>query len=299
MDIKQLKYFVTVIDMNSFSRAGKHLFVTQSTLSKAIRNLEQELGVQLIYFSGKKMYATDHGLQLYNMAQNMISQHSAIIETIHGSYPQEKGVLKIGIPPISGTCVFPQLAASFLEKYPGIELAVEPHSVHYTIQQMVEKNLLDVGFVLLPVLSDAFETVAITKSNYVVVTSTKNPLSRYETLGYADLQNQPFVLLGQDFRTYQEVIAGCRMAGFEPRILMRIDYWDMILQLVKLDMAISVLPLPILEAFPNDGLASIRLSDAVLNWEVVMITSKNRYETTSLKLFKDHVKAMVGGDDHR
>jgi len=293
LDVKQLKSFVTVVDMKSFSRAAKHLFVSQSMLSRVVKNLEQEYGVQLIYFDGNQMRLTHHGTQLYAMAQNLIRQHDAINEAMHGAVFQEKGVIRVGLSRIGGPSVFPDLAASFLKKYPSIEFAVEQRPWLQELEKMVATQELDVGFVLPPVLTNVFETMSVHKSSFVIVAHRNNPLAERETLHFSDLADQQFVMIGPEFRIHQEFLAGCRMAGFEPRIMANVVYPDLIFEFVKREMGITFIVQDRFDKFANDDLVSIPVVDAISQWEVVMITAKNRYESTPLRLFTDHVKEMV------
>jgi len=294
MESKQLRYFVTVVDMKSFSRAAKQLFVSQPALSSVIRNMEKEYGVQLIYFLGKQMHLTSHGTQLYAMAQNMLRQQDAIHEMMHGSFPMEKGILRIGLSHTMGPCLFPRLVSGFLEKYPDIEYVVEQYIGLKEIQDMVNKHQLDVGFVLLPVLANAFDVVPIHKSSRVIIASKRHPLAQRESLRFADLRDERFIMLGPLYRGYHEFLAGCRSAGFEPRIAMQLAHWDLIFQLVKLNMGITCLVKLLIETFPSDELVSIPVVDPVPSWEAVMITAKNRYDSIPLRLFKEHVQAVVG-----
>ena len=297
MDIKQLKYYVTVVDMSSFSRAAEHLFISQSALSRVIGNLEREYGVQLIYFQGKQMQLTRFGTQLYTMAQNLIYQYDAINEAMHGLPARKKGILRIGLSRIGGPSVFPDLGASFLEKHPDVEFVIEQHAWLHDIENMVNNHQLDAGFVLGPVSTDAFDVMPVHKSHYVIVTSTKHPLAERETLRFSDLCEERFIMLSREFRICQEFLAGCRMAGFEPHMIAHLVHWDLICKLVKRNMGITFLVQALLDAFPDEGLKSIPIVDALTEWDVVMITAKNRYESAPLKLFKDHIQEMAGGDE--
>lgn len=274
--------------MKNLSQAGKYLFVSQSTLSKAIQGLENELGLRLIYFSGKKMYLTSYGAHLYNMAQNMLEQYDEIVDTMHGLSHLKKGVIKIGVPPIIGTCVFPNLIAGFIEKYPGIEFVIDQYFA-YNVQQLVDKKILEIGFTILPTISDSFDTINIINSKYVVVVNRKNPLSSKTSVHYSDLIQEKFILLGEEFRLYNDIIVGCRLADFEPRVIMRLSDWDLILQLVILNMGISILPYPIINMFSHEDFAVLELLDPNANWDVIMITPKNHYETVAVKAFKEHI----------
>lgn len=292
MDIKQLKYFVTIVKAKSFSKAAKRLFVSQSAMSKAMQGLEAELGIKLIYFSGKNMHVTPYGAQLYNMAVNLIEQHEMIIDTMHDISHLNKGTLKIGVPPIIGTCVFPMFAAEFIEKYPAIDLIIDQHEAK-EIKEMIHNRVLDLGFTLLPTDEEVFDILPIVKSRHVVMTSPKHPLANCQGLRYADLRNEKFIMLGEEYVLYNNLMAGARLAGFEPNIIMRLSSWDLVLKLVMMNMGITILPLPLLSIFSGIELSAISLDESANEWDVALISLKDSYESLSAKAFKEHVKEVL------
>lgn len=289
MDIKQLRYFVTIADMKGFSLAAKYLFVTQSTLSKSLQNLENELGVQLIYFVGKKMYITNYGTDLYNMAKPLLGQHDAILDAMHGLTQLEKGIIRVGVPPIIGTVTFPKLIADFIEVHPGIEFLIDQHNA-IDIQHMVANHLLDIGLTILPLLYDSFDILHIMDSTYDVVMNKKNPLAQNTSLSYSDLKRQSFILLGETYRVYHDVLTGCRQSDYEPHVLMRLNTWDLILEFVRINMGISILPHDIVAHHPCEDIVGVPLANPVEDWKVVMVTSKTQYETIALKALKEHIR---------
>jgi len=230
------------------------------------------------------------------LAQNMLRQQDAIHEMMHGDFSVEKGIIRIGLSYTMGPCLFPPLASGFLEKYPDIEFVVEQRVGLKEIQDMVNKHQLDVGFVLLPVLANVFDVVPIHKSSRVIITSKRHPLAQRESLRFSDLRDERFIMLGPLYRGYHEFLAGCRAADFEPRIVMQLAHWDLIFQLVKLNMGITCLARILIETFPSDELASIPVLDPIPSWDAVMITAKNRYDSIPLRLFKEHVLAVAGAE---
>ena len=155
MDIKQLKYFMAIADVQSFSEASKRLYVSQPTLSKSMKNLEEKLGVELFCLVGKKVQVTDYGKRLYQKAQLLIEQYDALYNEIRDLTTLQTGVIRIGIPPIIGTCVFPGLIDGFLQKYPGVELAIDQHGAK-NIQERVYRGKLDLGLTIDERLADGY-----------------------------------------------------------------------------------------------------------------------------------------------
>ncbi|MDR1625861.1 MAG: LysR family transcriptional regulator [Spirochaetia bacterium] len=293
MDIRQLKYFVTVVDTRSFSKAAQHLFVSQSTLSKSVQSLQSQLGITpLLYFSGKQMYLTSQGTELYMMAKNLLSHHDAILDAMNGYARKEKGVIKIGIPPVISTCVFPELTSDFVTKYPGIEFAIDQQYA-YKIQGLLEKGVLEIGFTLNQALPLPFEVTPIFESKYVVIVHKGHPLAARKKVTYQDLHNEKFIIFNENYIYYNYVLACCHNAGFEPKIYMRFDNWDLIVQLVKIKMGISILPYPLIQKFPTDGIATINLDHPANTWQVVMISQKDHFETIAVKTFKNYIKDVT------
>lgn len=289
MDIKQLRYFVGIVDSNGFSEAAKKLYVSQPTLSKAMKHLEEDLGVQLIHMSGKKVQITDCGKQLYTMAQGVIEQHDSIFHAMHDLTSLQKGIIKVGIPPIIGTCVFPSLIAEFIGQYPGVEFQIDQHGAKH-IQYLVDKGELDVGFTICPVITGAFDTVPIVEDKNVLVVSRQHPLSLHKHVRYEQLRNEKFILFGKEYMLNSNIINGCREAGFEPRVLVEASQWDFIVQLVKINMGISIIPRRILEMYPEPSIVQVDIEHSSSLWSVVMITKKDQYLSFAVQTFISYIK---------
>lgn len=294
MDIKQLRYFVTIVNTKSFSAAGKFLYVSQSTLSKSMKALEEELKVPLLYFSGKKMYTTSYGSELYNLAQNLLIQYDTIFSTISGIKHLQKGLLRIGLPPIIGTCVFPELISGFIQKYPGIELVISQKKAT-VIQQMVSNSLLDFGFTLQPI-ADSVNQFPIIQSEYEVVAHKSNPILKNPIISYTDLKNERFILLDEPFKFYNIIMANCQNANFVPNILMRLQDWDLILRLVQQNIGITILPKPIVDLYQAPDCLSRPINDPAFTFDIVMIAPKVPYETSASRAFKEHVLSQLHTD---
>lgn len=292
MDIKQLKYFIAIADAQSFSEASKRLYVSQPTLSKSMKNLEEKLGVELFYLSGKKVRVTDYGKRLYVKASILIEQYDVLYNDIRDMTTLQTGVIRIGIPPIIGTCVFPELIAGFLERYPGVELEIDQHGAK-NIQEMVYQGKLDLGLTICPVMSDSFDVVDVVSDKNVLIVACNHPLAGHKTVCYQELKNEKFIFLGDEYMLTNNVLSGCREAGFEPHTLLRVTQWDFAVQLVKLNMGICVLPSRILNMYPEPGVMQIQLDHSSGSWDVVMITQRDSYQSFATQAFIRYVQENI------
>jgi len=291
MDIKQLRYFVTIVNTKSFSTAAKYLYVSQSTLSKSVQALEDELQVQLIYFTGKKMYTTGYGTELFNLAQNLLLQFDSIPSSINSIKTMIRGRLRIGIPPIIGACIFPEIMENFHSIYPGIELQISQHSAK-EVQLQTAAHLLDFGFSLTPI-PDNVNSEKIMHSDCVVVVNRSHPLSEKASIEYTDLINDQIILLDETFKYHDAFLLRCEKAGFIPNISMRLKDYGLILRMVQHELGITILPRQLVNLFIPDNCVSIPFSGGTFGFDFMLIYPKDIVDTVAAKAFHQHILKQV------
>ena len=121
MDLKQIRTFISVANTLNFTKSAEELFMTQSTVSKIIKALEDELET-LLFYRNPKIELTEIGKAIYAQSINIVTLMDSIpleVENFHGL---NKGEIKIGIPPLTGSTFFPKIIGEFNNKYPNIEL---------------------------------------------------------------------------------------------------------------------------------------------------------------------------------
>ncbi|HYE83165.1 MAG TPA: LysR family transcriptional regulator [Clostridia bacterium] len=282
MDIKQLRYFVEIVKVGGYSEAAKKLYVSQPNLSKSIKNLEQELGQKLFYMEGNRARLTESGENLFRMSQSLIEQYDEVYNVMRNMTHLITGTVKVGIPPIIGTCVIPKLLAGFKQKYPDIHVQVNQKAAD-TVQRLVDEKKLDIGFTIMPVISDAFQIIPLVKDKNMLIVHKDHPMARYKKVNYEMLKNETFILLDDEYTLYGNIVAGCRESGFEPRILLKASQWDFVVQLVKINMGISIIPRRILEMYPMSDIVEIDIDHRSSAWDVAMITKQNTYKSAATK----------------
>ncbi|MDQ0412836.1 LysR family transcriptional regulator [Mesobacillus stamsii] len=292
MDTRQLAYFVQVAKDNSFTVAAKNLHLSQPALSKMIKKLEEELGVQLFDRSEHKMALTDVGEKLFEEGQKLLLEMDSITEAIQDTKNLRTGNVSVGIPPVIGTSYFPPLIANFRKKYPGINLSIIENGA-VTVYEMVEKGFVDLGLVILPKLSDQIEYIPVTVDEIVLIVHNDHPLAEKETVVFEDLKDETFALLDDTFLLHHHVIKACREAGFEPNIYFKSSQWDFLTELVCLNQGISILPRPILARFNSKNIKQIRIDHPEMKWRIAVIVKKQRYISFAARKFIEYIKENI------
>ena len=124
MTLNQLRYFCTASRCHSITKAAEELYVTQPTISIAIRDLEIEFGVSLFQRKGNQLILTGEGETLYEKA-TYILQYCNELQADCSSMARIKPPLRIGIPPMLSTVFFPELLNAFQEVHPEIPIVPE------------------------------------------------------------------------------------------------------------------------------------------------------------------------------
>ncbi len=144
MDIRQLRYFVKIIELGSLSRASKQLYVAQPALSQQVAKLEAMVGRPLLVRSSKGVTPTKHGTALYHHARLILRQVDQAISIAQSDAPAVSGMVSVGLPATTVAAIGLPLVKRVRERYPGILLnVVEGMSGH--IEQMFQQNQLDLA----------------------------------------------------------------------------------------------------------------------------------------------------------
>jgi DNA-binding transcriptional LysR family regulator len=149
MDVRALRYFVEVVRQQSFTRAAEALFVTQPTISKMLRHLEEEMGCTLLLREGRKLHLTDSGEVVYQRGQLILQEFKQLEMEIADINQLKTGELRLGVPPMVGMQIAGSVSA-FRQRYPGIALKIV-EAGGLAVQEALLSGSLDLALTALPV----------------------------------------------------------------------------------------------------------------------------------------------------
>ena len=136
MDIRTLRYFVEVVRQQSFTRAAEKMFVTQPTISKMLRNLEDELNCTLLIRDGRRLLLTDTGQVVFQRGLAILAEFRQLEAELSDIKQLTNGVLRLGIPPMVGTLMTGPIGV-YQHRYPGVEFKISEFG-GLTVQQAVQ-----------------------------------------------------------------------------------------------------------------------------------------------------------------
>lgn len=194
MDIRVLKYFLTVAREENITKASEILHITQPTLSRQLLKLEEDLGVQLFIRGKKGIALTDEGMLFRRRAEEIAELADKAERELTEREQLIDGEISIGCGELESVKLIPDLFMSFKEKYPKVYLDLYTGNADQ-IKQRIDSGLTDIGILLEPVEIEKYNFIRLNVyENWIVLMRSDDPLTQKEYLTAEDLSALPLIM---------------------------------------------------------------------------------------------------------
>lgn len=194
MEIRVLRYFLTVVREESITKASEVLHITQPTLSRQLSQMEEEVGVKLFNRGSRKITLTNEGILLRRRAEEILHLVDKTEKELIEQDEQVEGKISIGCGEIASVQLLPILFREFREKYPRIRFDIFTATADLVKEQM-DKGLIDIGLLLEPIDMQKYDFIRLDrKENWVVLMRPDDSLTRKESVTAKDLSTLPLIL---------------------------------------------------------------------------------------------------------
>lgn len=194
MEIRVLRYFLTVVREESITKAAEVLHITQPTLSRQLSQMEEEVGVKLFHRGARRIELTNEGILLRRRAEEILQLVDKTEKELIEQEEQVEGKISIGCGEIAAVQVLPKLIKTFREKYPQVTFDIFTATADLVKEQM-DKGLLDIGLLLEPVDMEKYDFIRLDiKDKWVVLMRPDSPLAEKESVTAKDLSELPLIL---------------------------------------------------------------------------------------------------------
>lgn len=277
MDLRALRYFIETVRQGSFTVAAERLCVTQSTVSKMLRQLEGEVGQPLLHRDGRRIRVTDAGRILFERGQEALGVMRELNREVADLTALARGELTVGLPPMVNLFFTPVVKA-FRERHPGVRLTLVERGGQI-IEQQVASGELEVGVTLLPVdAALGLATRTFGRHPIVAVGPAGASWARDGRVDLVRLDGEALVLLHDDFALTRQLRDAFRRAGVEPRIAAQSSQWDFLVAMAAAGLGTALLPEPLLARLALGPELAVRpMADPSLAWTVAHIWPPGRY----------------------
>jgi LysR family nitrogen assimilation transcriptional regulator len=230
MDLKQLEYFVNVVDLGGFSRAGRLLGIAQPAISRQIRSLEVELRQNLLLRNGRGATPTEAGKRLLAHARGILQQVDRARREVDETKDAPVGHVVVGLPPTVARHLTLPVVREFRQRFPGGSLSIV-EGLSATIHEWLLVGRVDVGVVYNPVASPAVDAKALLDEQLCLI-GAKGKGRVPRTLRLALLPQFPLIIPSRPHAIRMLVETRLAALGLRPHVAMEIDAVPAILELV-------------------------------------------------------------------
>ncbi|MBQ8047889.1 MAG: LysR family transcriptional regulator [Prevotella sp.] len=282
MELRQLRYFVKVAETLNFSDASKQLFITQSTLSQQISNMEKELGQQLFMRNSHEVLLTEAGQTLLPHARETLNKASNCINSLQELKGMMTGELNIGVT-FSFCAIVREALISFLKKYPRVKMNVVYSPMNELLQSML-RHELDLVLAFRPTQRDSrIESHVLFNNRLAAVVRQGHTLARQSSVTLEQLKRYDLVLpaIGLQARNAFERILEGTGIHFEAKAEM--NNVDMLFKVIRESNYVTILSES--TAIDEPDLKAVILDAPANDMEGCIHLLRNAYVKTSAKEF--------------
>lgn len=263
MELSYLKEFIVLSETGNYLEAADQLYISQSSLSRHIKALEDELGVTLFERTTRKVILNTPGSMLLPYARQIVGLHQKYQDDLYTYKKNIQGTLSIGSIPSMQQYNILDLVIRYEQKYPNYSLnMIEDDPIRLTT--MVQNGELDMAFIrtISPVKAP-FAAIEYTRDYLTAVVPVGHKLASKTTISLSDLKNENLLLLSTDTYMYQLCVNACHQAGFEPIIKHTSRRGENLLALVQKNMGIALLTRKPIQESQRTDIISINIAPEI------------------------------------
>lgn len=287
MDMRQIEYVVAIAEFGSFSAAAAELYISQSSLSKQIMALEEELGVRLIDRSKRKITLTAAGVTFVQHARIVQAAYRTLLADLEEYRPT--ATLTICTIPVIAQYGIAALIARFQQMHPEIRLHLDELEAA-DILPAFTNGQYELAFLRDNMLErEAYLCLDIAIDQFVALVSTQHPYADRASLALAELSNEAFIMFDTGTVVRELAVDACRAAGFEPRIVYTSLRIESIISMVAANSGVALMMQRIFAYHRPADVVAIPLEEQVTS-TVVLAAPRDRKRSRAARLLIEFIQ---------
>lgn len=227
MKLEYLKEFILVAEIKNFTKVAEKLYITQSTLTRHIIALEEELGINLITRSTHDVYLTQIGMEAYKTFKKILEQYNDLSDKVSIFKSGVEGHLCIGMLYYVIEKYVSPVVDNFSNNYPNINLDFMSYQPHQVINALIDDKI-DIGLIMKPddEKYDNLNFQTIKESNYIALMSKEHRLAVRSELTLNDIKDENVILLSDDTYSNNITLNALKKGGFKPEKIIYTKHID-------------------------------------------------------------------------
>ena len=289
MDLKQVQYFVTVVEQGSINAAAQKLGMTQPPISKQMQLLEQELDCSLFLRGSRPLELTQEGKLFYTRSLHLLAMASGMVRAVADCKNAQGGTLRLGVVSSVSESAALTWLSDFQRGHPGLDLAIYEGDT-YQLLELLQNRQLDLGLVRTPFAERGFSCLFLPQRPMLAVWNPRSfPLSAAgQPLTLEELAAVPLILYRRWERIIDEAFA---VRGLVPRYLVVGDNARTTMAFAQTGLGISIQPESMDEAARAAGLATRPIGEPTLFSRVALVQNADGCDTAAGRAFWDFFRS--------
>ncbi len=212
LSLRQLRYFTALSKTLHFGKAAEQCFVTQSTLSAGIKELEESLGVRLAERTKRRVVLTPLGQDVAIRAQNILRDANELIAFTASSRKPLSGTLRLGVIPTIAPYLLPHALPKLRQEFPDLDLVLVEDQTERLLQALRDGRV-DVVLMALPWPSQEFTSLTLFTDCFMLACPKGHPLAKLKTASATDFAEEPLLLLADGHCLREHALRACAFKG--------------------------------------------------------------------------------------
>jgi LysR family hydrogen peroxide-inducible transcriptional activator len=238
---RQLRHLVALHEAGHFGRAAEACFVTQSTLSASIKELEDLLGVALVDRSTRKVVFTPLGSRVVEKARELVAGAEELAASVRAQAEPLAGPLKLGVIPTIGPFLLPGVLPGLRRRYPRLQLYLR-EDLSARLCEMLGRGELDAVLIALPYDCGDVETASVLTDPFELACRSDHPLAKRRRIAPDDIESQQLLLLAEGHCLREHALAACSLRGRAAGAPFEATSLHTIVQMVDNGLGVTLLP---------------------------------------------------------
>ncbi|MBS4761896.1 LysR family transcriptional regulator [Carnobacteriaceae bacterium zg-ZUI252] len=293
MDIKQLHYFIEIFESGGFSKASRNLFLTQPTLSAAMKKLESECNTKLFHFQNNKIVLTQAGQFLYQRSKTLVEEFQQLTLDMQQFQHIDHEKITVGLPTLFAMQFMP-VFSKFMLDHPNVDLTLTQGGSK-NLQAQLASGEIDIGILSFPKYEDSI-TIDPFKSERgytpCIVAPANHPIAKNNSLSFNDLKNEQFSSFSQRFILGRYLKKRAKECQFTPKIIYTDDNWEVLLSSVNQLNSVCLMAKEYQDYYNNNDLKWIPIENDSIHIPIGVAYRQNYPYSQNISLLIQTLRAL-------
>jgi LysR family hydrogen peroxide-inducible transcriptional activator len=241
MNIRDLRYFLAVAELEHFGRAADQCCVSQPTLSGQIKKLEEELGVTLLERTNRRVLLTEPGAQIAHSARRILREVDTIQDIATSSHDPLSGKFRLGAFPTLSTYIFPSLVPRVKSSLPDLRLILIEEKTAILVEKL-RRGEIDAALLALPVDDDFLVSRTLFEDEFLLAVPPEHALADCQHIAQKTLKNHRLLLLEEGHCLRDQALEICQLSGIAEEQDFKATGLETLRQMVKAGTGITFMP---------------------------------------------------------